>query len=110
MSLVQGLLTQLQQLAQEHRKSKVITVSMEIGPFAGVVVDSFQFGFEILAKENALTENTALKIRCPPARYRCFGCGKQIEEQRPDCCPVCFETLFSSEGSDDVLLLQVEME
>ncbi len=111
MSLVQGLLGQLQSLAIEHKKSKVISVSMEIGPFSGVVIDSFQFGFDILAKEDALTHDAELKISSPVASYRCCGCGKQIKsEQRPDSCPHCSETLFSPEGSDDLILLQVEME
>lgn len=111
MSLVQGLLDQLQQLATEHKKNKVIAVSMEIGPFSGVVIDSFQFGFDILAKEFALTKNAKLEIKSPPASYRCCGCGKQIqEEQRPEICPHCSETLFSPEGSDDLILLRVEME
>jgi len=111
MSLVQGLLGQLQTLATQHNKNKVISVSMEIGPFAGVVIDSFQFGFDILAKEDPLTTDAELKIISPPASYRCCGCSKQIKtEQRPDSCPHCSETLFSPEGSDDLILLQVEME
>lgn len=111
MSLVQGLLGQLQSLAIEHKKSKVINVSMEIGPFSGVVIDSFQFGFDILAKEEPLTKEAELKIISPQATYRCCGCSKLIKaEQRPDSCPHCSETLFSPEGSDDLILLQVEME
>ena len=111
MSLVQGLLRQLQSLSAEHKKSKVIRVSMEIGPFSGVVIDSFQFGFDILAKDDALTRDAKLTILSPAASYRCCSCGKQIEEeQRPDSCPSCSETLFSPVGSDDIILLQVEME
>jgi hydrogenase nickel incorporation protein HypA/HybF len=111
MSLVQGLLGQLQSLATEHNKSKVISVTMEIGPFSGVVIDSFQFGFDILAQEEALTKDAELKIISPAASYRCCGCGKQAkEEERPESCPHCSETLFSPEGSDDLVLLQVEME
>ena len=111
MSLVQGLLDQLHTLAAEHKKTKVISLTMEIGPFSGVVIDSFQFGFDILAKEDPLTKDAKLKIICPVASYKCCGCGKQIEtEQRPESCPSCSETLFSPEGSDDLILQQVEME
>lgn len=111
MSLVQGLLGQLQTLATQHNKTKVISVTMEIGPFAGVVIDSFQFGFDILAKEEMLTKDAELKIISPTASYRCCGCAKQIKsEQRPESCPNCSETFFSPEGSDDLILLQVEME
>jgi hydrogenase nickel incorporation protein HypA/HybF len=111
MSLVQGLLGQLHELAKEHSRSKVVSVTMEIGPLAGVVIDSFQFGFDNLAKDDALTRDACLIIESPAAAYRCFGCGMRIEaEQRPDCCPNCSETLFSPEGGDDLILRQVEME
>ncbi|MEA3469724.1 MAG: hydrogenase maturation nickel metallochaperone HypA [Thermodesulfobacteriota bacterium] len=111
MSLVQGLLGRLHELAREHDKEKVISVCMEIGPLSGVVIDSFQFGFDILAKDDALTRDAKLIIENPPATYRCFGCGMEIKtEQRPESCLHCSETLFSSEGSDDLVLLRVEME
>jgi len=111
MSLVQGLLTQLNALAKEHNKLKVVSVCMEIGPLSGVVIDSFQFGFDILAKEDELTKDAKLIIESPPATYRCFGCGLETEAvQRPDCCPACSETLFSPEGGDGLILRQVEME
>ena len=111
MSLVQGLLGQLHELAREHNREKVISVCMEIGPFSGVVLDSFQFGFDILAKDDVLTRDAKLIIESPPAAYRCFACGKLIEaQQRPDSCPNCSETLFSPEGGDDLILRQVEME
>ncbi len=111
MSLVQGLLTQLNELAREHNKEKVISVCMEIGPLSGVVIDSFQFGFDILAKDDVLTRDAQLIIESPPAIYRCFGCGMEVEVvQRPESCPDCSETLFSPQGGDDLILRQVEME
>ena len=111
MSLVQGLLAQLHDLAREHNKKKVVSVTMEIGPFSGVVIDSFQFGFDILSREDALTEEAQLLIESPPAHYRCCSCRAKIEtEQRPDSCPVCSESLLSPEGGDDLVLRQVEME
>lgn len=111
MSLVQGLISQLLALADEHSKKKVLTVRMEIGPLSGVVIDSFQFGFDILSKEQPVTQDAQLEIIAPPISYRCCGCGRQInEEQRPKRCPHCSETLFSPVGSDDLILLQVEME
>ncbi len=111
MSLVQGLLSQLHDLAREHKKTKVITVRMEIGPLSGVVIDSFQFGFDILSKEAPLTREASLVIESSPATYRCCGCGLEVEaEKRPDTCPACTETLLIPEGGDEIILRQVEME
>ncbi|MEN8200828.1 MAG: hydrogenase maturation nickel metallochaperone HypA [Thermodesulfobacteriota bacterium] len=111
MSLVQGLLGQLQTLASEHNKTKIIKVTMEIGPFSGVVIDSFQFGFDILAREDSLTRDAELIIKCPPASYRCCGCTMVVEgKERPEACPRCSETLFAPDGSNDLILASVEME
>lgn len=111
MSLVQGLLIQLHDLAREHNKTKVISVCMDIGPLSGVVIDSFQFGFDILSKEDPLTSSASLIIESSPAAYRCCGCGTRIEEnQKPEACPNCSETLLSPEGGDDIILRQVQME
>lgn len=111
MSLVQGLLNQLHSLAREHNKTKVISVNMDIGPLSGVVIDSFQFGFDILSKEDPLTRNASLVIESTPAAYRCCGCGAKIEELlKPKSCPFCAETLLSPEGGDDIILRQVQME
>ncbi len=46
-SLVQNLLQQLDALVLENKKNRVTKVLMEIGLLSGVVVDSFQFGFDI---------------------------------------------------------------
>ncbi|MBU0960102.1 MAG: hydrogenase maturation nickel metallochaperone HypA [Proteobacteria bacterium] len=111
MSLVQGLLSQLHELAREHNKTKVITVCMDIGPLSGVVIDSFQFGFDILSAEDPLTRSASLVIESTPATYLCCGCGKRIEEElKPEACPACSETLLSPEGGDDIILRQVQME
>ncbi len=111
MSLVQGLLTQLHQLAREHKKSRVITVRMAIGPLSGVVIDSFQFGFDILSQEDELTKGSILVIESPPATYRCCGCGTEIiTDMRPEQCTSCAETLLVPQGGDDIILRQVEME
>lgn len=111
MSLVQGLIMQLRSLAQEHHKEKVLRVTMEIGCVSGVVSDSFQFAFEVLAAEDELTRGASLVIETPPVVYRCFSCGLQVlTPERPQSCERCLETLLSPEGGDELILRQVEME
>ncbi len=111
-SLVQGLLAQLRGLAAANQASKILKVTMEIGPLAGVVVDSFRFGFDILAAEDDLVRGTLLIIEVPPVRYTCTGCGKVLVTagERPEGCPSCDELLLFPEGGDDIILRQVEME
>ena len=61
LSLVQGLFRQLEDLAREHKMTSVKNVRLEIGQFASIVIDSFQFAFEVLAKEYDLVENAELE-------------------------------------------------
>ncbi len=111
-SLVQGLLQQLEELAAENEAGKVLSVTMEIGPLSGVVVDSFRFGFEILSAESELVKGAKLIIKIPPARYGCTKCGHEMEttDGKPDGCPACGDLLLFPQGGDDLVLRQVEME
>ena len=111
-SLVQGLLQQLSDLAAENEASKILSVTMEIGPQSGIVADSFRFGFEILAAESELVKGANLIIETPPARYACTQCGHVVEtaDGKPDSCPACGDLLLFPQGGDDLILRQVEME
>ncbi len=111
-SLVQGLFQQLKDLAAENKATKIISVTMEIGPLSGVVIDSFQFGFDILSAEESLFQDARLIINSPEVNYRCTGCGyiESTNGARPTECLKCEELLLIPDGGDDLLLLQVEME
>lgn len=111
-SLVQGLVQQLKELAAENQATKVISVTMDIGPLCGVVVDSFRFGFDIISSEEELIRGAQLIVNVPPVSYTCSGCGEVLvtADPRPDCCPKCQELALFPEGGDDLILRQVEME
>ncbi|MFH1214934.1 MAG: hydrogenase maturation nickel metallochaperone HypA [Pseudomonadota bacterium] len=111
-SLVQGLLRQLAELAREHEATSISKVKVEVGQLSGVVVDSFCFGFEVLAVEEELTSRAKLEIVIPPMRYKCCHCGASCigGKNMPDKCSLCKETLLVPEGGDGLVLLQVEME
>lgn len=111
-SLVQGLFDQLAELAEQNKMSKVVTVTMEIGPLSGVVEDSFRFGFDILSKENELLRGAKLIIHSTTVTYRCISCQRVHEatSQRPEYCETCGESLLIAEGGDELILQRVEME
>ena len=112
LSLVQGLLRQLADLAGKHGATSVSRVKVEVGPLSGIVVDSFCFGFEVLAAEEALTRRAELEIVVPPMQYKCCHCDNSLiaEMTMPEICPRCGTTLLVPEGGDGIVLLQVEME
>jgi hydrogenase nickel incorporation protein HypA/HybF len=111
-SLVQGLFQQLQELAVSNQATKVTSVTMEIGPLSGVVLDSFQFGFDILSADDDLVRGAKLIIQTSPVTYTCSDCGHvtMVTGPKPEECLKCGELFLISNGGDDLLLLQVEME
>ncbi|MGB3210285.1 MAG: hydrogenase/urease maturation nickel metallochaperone HypA [Desulforhopalus sp.] len=62
-SLAQGLHNQLMDLVDEHRQAKVLKAEIMIGDNAGIVVDSFLFGFDVLARESGVTRGMELVTR-----------------------------------------------
>ena len=112
MSLVQGLLQQLHDIAGQHNTSRVLKVTMVIGPLSGVVVDSFKFGFDILTKDDALVKDAELEIIIPEVSYRCSNCQnlQKTAGERPHQCSACGDTLLIAEEGNDLILQQVEME
>ncbi len=111
-SLVQGLFQQLRDLAKENKASKITSVTMEIGPLCGVVLDSFQFGFEILSADDEMFKGAELIVKIPDVEYKCTDCGhiEVIAGPRPEECTQCGDLLLIASGGEDLVLLQVEME
>ncbi|MGW8194866.1 MAG: hydrogenase maturation nickel metallochaperone HypA/HybF [Desulforhopalus sp.] len=110
-SLVQGLFAQLRELADENNATRITSVTMEIGPLCGVVVDSFQFGFDILSADDDLIRGAKLIVKVPQVDYSCSGCGHRVSAAvKPDQCAQCGDLLLIPDGGDDLLLLQVAME
>ncbi len=111
-SLVQGLFQQLAELARQNNMSKVVTVTMQIGPLSGVVADSFRFGFDILSAEDELVRGAELVINTTAVTYLCSRCGATFEStaERPESCAQCDEVFLTAEGGDELILEKVEME
>lgn len=110
-SLAQGLHSQLLQLAEQHQAARISTVRIEVGSLSGIVVDSFSFGFEVLAKNNPLTVNTVLEITVIDPIYRCLACNTTFQTSKhASPCPECGTEHLTREGGEDLILNQVEME
>ena len=111
-SLVQGLFEQLAELAEQNNMTKVVTVTMQIGPLSGVVEDSFRFGFDVLSRDNDLLRDAKLILHSTSVTYRCTSCqtAQESTTQRPDSCEHCGENFLIAEGGDELILQQVEME
>lgn len=78
----------------------------------GVVVDSFQFGYDILSAEDTMFTGAELIIEIPLVTYRCTECGHEeiTAGTKPDQCQKCQDLFLIPEGGDDLILKQIEME
>ena len=61
-SLAQGLHGQLLALAREHKAEKILRAEILIGSNAGIVEESFVFGFNVLAGQDPATNGMDLVI------------------------------------------------
>ena len=61
-SLAQGLHGQLLDLAREHHVDKVLKAEVRIGKDAGIVEESFVFGFNVVAGQDPKTAGMQLVI------------------------------------------------
>lgn len=61
-SLAQGLHDQLLGLVRQHDAKEVIQAEVGVGDNAGIVVDSFVFGFNVLAEQHEATDSMELII------------------------------------------------
>jgi len=62
LSLAQGLISQLTDLTEVHKATRIIAVRVNIGTSAGIVVDSFIFGFNAVKTATEFIREAKLEI------------------------------------------------
>lgn len=125
LSLAHGLIEQLLGLAKEHQAKRITRVTVTLGPFSGIVRDSFEFGFNHLKKSQNTTCEAFLKLETPDPVYICLDCDKvsvvpflvpsdpmdmKYHSLNPKKCPWCCSNRLSPKGGTELILNQVEME
>ncbi len=94
MSIVQSLLSIIQEEMQKNEVSRLIRVTVVHGQMTNIVPDSLHFAFEVLTKETPL-EGALLETREEPLVYRCAGCKTEFTPSLADAilapCPCCDE-------------------
>jgi len=121
LSLARSLIDQVLTLAEEHQAEKIIKVTVIIGPFSGIVADSFCFGFDALKLERNPTREATLILETPSPEYSCLQCGKtfvcrtdQTMQSRlftaDTHCPACGSEHCTTNGGNELILKQLEME
>lgn len=125
LSLAQSLIDQLLDLADEHGADRITRLSVTIGPFSGIVADSFSFGFNALKEEHHSTKEAVLLLELPEPEYQCLDCQTTTTIALPSTdvhlraarqhmidiiCKHCSSTSLAPTGGTELILKQIEME
>ncbi|MCK4719485.1 hydrogenase maturation nickel metallochaperone HypA [bacterium] len=80
-------------------------ITVQIGALSGVNIDSIDFAFGILSKNNELTRDTELVVEEIPGRGKCSRCGREIELERLYLiCPNCNSPTVEITGGREFII------
>ena len=109
MSICQGLIRQLEKIAQEKGASRVDSIVLSIGPLAGVEPELLSRAFEI-ARAETVAKDAELEIETGPVVVECRSCGLSGEAQANRLlCQTCGDWKVNLTQGDELLLLRLEV-
>ena len=110
MSLAEGILKIALEYAEENEAQKVEEIGLIIGEMSGVVIDSLEFGFKMLAK-GTIAEGAKLKVKEVPLRGRCAKCGEEMHVEHYDFwCPKCGDGVLEIVSGREMQVEYLEVE
>ena len=109
MSICQGLMSQVEKIAQEKGASRVESIVLSIGPLAGVEPELLSRAFEV-ARAETVAKDAELEIETGPIVVECRSCGSSGEAQvNRLVCPSCGDWKVNLKQGDELLLLRLEL-
>ena len=109
MSICQGLMRQVEQIARDTRARQVDSIVLSIGPLAGIEPQLLKQAFTV-ARMGTVAEKAELEIRTGPIVVECRSCGASGEaEVNRLLCPSCGDWQVNLTQGDELLLLRLEV-
>lgn len=109
LSVCQALLTQVTDLARNHRANAIHKIVIRVGPLAGVEPGLLRQAFP-LACAGTLAEAAELVIEELPLRVRCETCGAEsVAPPNRLVCGACGDWHTRLVSGDEMLLASVEL-
>lgn len=109
MSLCQALLNQVEQVAQQHNARQISSITVRIGPLAGVEAALLAQAFSI-AKLGSCAEHAELILESLPITVRCRLCqAESTVEVNRLLCAACGSWQTQLLSGDELLLASVEL-
>ena len=110
LSVCQGMMRQLEQIAAEQAAVAVRKVVVQIGPLSGVEPQLLEQAFPI-ASAGTIAAEATLVMEALPVRVHCDSCGAE-SEAAPNrlVCAACGDWHTRLLGGDELLLASVELD
>jgi hydrogenase nickel incorporation protein HypA/HybF len=109
MSICQGLINQVEKIAQEKGASRVDLIVLSIGPLAGVEPELLSRAYEV-ARAETVANDAELEIETGPVVVECRICGLTSEAQANRLlCASCGDWKVNLKQGDEMLLLRLEL-
>ena len=110
MSLLQGVLEIIEDMAVKEQFTRVKSVWLEIGALSGVEPEAMRFCFDAVM-HGTLAQGARLEIIDIPGRGFCKPCGKTIElAQLYDPCPHCQNFQVQPASGMEMRVKELEVE
>ena len=110
LAVCQALMDQVEQVAQREQARRVTTVTLQIGPLAGVEPQLLLDAWPI-ASAGGIAQGAELLIESMPLRVRCLVCGSESDAS-PNrlVCAECGNFRTQLLSGDELLLKSLELE
>lgn len=110
LSVCQGLMRQVQRIAQENNATAVSRILLRIGGLSGIEPPLLMRAFEI-ARMGTLAENAELEIEEGPVVVKCQECGgSSVVPVNRLVCTYCGEWKVNVTQGEEMLLLSLDLE
>lgn len=110
LALCESMLRIIKKEACERSFARVLTVTLELGAFCGVVPDAIEFCFRVLTR-GTLADGARIEMIWLPGQAWCMHCGETVTiEERYDCCPQCGSYELHASGGQELRIRDLEVE
>lgn len=110
MSICEGIVQVLEEQAITQNYKRVKTVWLEIGPLAGIELESLRFCFKAVT-DGTVAENAGLEIVQTKGLAWCMICSKTVNvNQRFAACPHCGSYQLQITGGDEMRIKELEVD
>ncbi|MEO1938691.1 MAG: hydrogenase maturation nickel metallochaperone HypA [Sulfurimonas sp.] len=109
-SVVQALLEQIEDIAEQNDASKVTKIIVKIGVMSGIEAHLLEIAFNTF-KEKTICDGAEFVMNIQPLKIRCNSCESESElEKIHYCCQKCQSTDVEVIDGEDMFLMSLEME